>query len=164
MVSKLWPISLLLTLLLTACSAAQPAWRENAPVSLPHTAASVQAITLTIGAANSGLNYQIACGTVGSYQNVALAVTLNTAPTTAITNVRDVACTSNQQIVAQGNLSRLDARQIGDTVTFALTAEANPLQQGIAKQDIVYMVGSNGSLHEGAGSVWQDTRPWWQRP
>lgn len=162
-IRNLFVVAFINACFLSGCATNGQAWQESKPLNLPHTVTSISGVDLVIDVIDDTLIYRIECATSGKFRVVGLVAQVNGTDVAGDVQLRDVDCSNEAHMIADGNLPTLNMRRIGDTITFTFTVEGDPLQQDLVKQDIILMVGTNGSLHEGLGSVWLDERPWWQR-
>lgn len=158
------PLLILATLIgavcfLIGCVPAQSAWKQGPAVEMPHTAATVDALELVVDEANGTLVLTARCTAEATYRGVTIEAQVDgesvaSGAVEARSEDEPVVCESGR-VVLQTLVDQIETVSVGETVEVALSIQPMPGYEGPVKQSHLYMMGTDGKLRSGAGSVWK---------
>lgn len=128
-------------------------WRQGAAIAVPAAVATTGAFRLVLDDRAAPLPYHLVC--VAASPAATLDVRMRTPRGISTTTVtRD--CATPGATVARGTAGRTADLDTGALIEFTLLVGPPEAQQGsVAGSSTVYMLGSDGQLRAGAGSVWR---------
>ncbi|MBS1251666.1 MAG: hypothetical protein MAG451_00699 [Anaerolineales bacterium] len=144
---------------LIGCVPAQPAWKQGPAIKMPHTAATVGALELVVYEEDGTLVLSAVCVSEGAYRNVTIEAQVadDNVAANAIEGVSEqesVVCEPGQTVL-RSFVGEISDVAVGEEVEVALSIQPMPDYEGVVKQIHLYMMGTDGKLRSGAGSVWK---------
>ena len=147
----------LLGLILTGCIV-PPRWKQGPPVELPAEAVEFADLALEIDREGDALRFEARCKTAADFTEVKVEVRTEgsvEAARYAITPQSEnetVTCEPGD-VTIQGQAAVFESLETGDELWVRLEFH-KPDGFGAAKEQL-YLMGTDGRLRDGAGSVWQ---------
>jgi len=137
-------------------------WRQGPAITLPYSVARVGPLRLVLRGrrvASMGrvtYSYSLECGGRGAARPVQVSAGLAGHAQTVLVSLSMVSCRAARPL-ATGPLPQVATLRTGDTWVIGLSAQVVPIptHRTLARTDRAFMMGTDGRLRAGLGSVWR---------
>ena len=140
----------------TACSL-PGSWKQGPALSLPHVVTEFDGVQLILSEEQSQLVLKLECVNTASYQKAEVSVDTTKSDSQTIISLDHIQCSDDGSVLAMNSLSLPNTLQTGDVIdiNFELQFSDAAEQDAGAKDNNIYMLGTDGKLREGMGSVYK---------
>jgi len=137
-------------------------WRQGPAIALPYTVASVGPLRLVLhgrrlaSLGRVAYSYSLECGGRGVARLVQVSDGQAGHAQTVLVSLPTVSCHAARQLTV-GTLPQVATLRTGDAWVIGLSAQVVPIptHPTLARADRVFVMGTDGQLRAGLGSVWR---------